>query len=95
MHCHCVCRLVYAGGAGGAGGAVTAAAEAISAALSVYRRHHRHDNVFMFKLMSSTRVCVMVQAWMGQKLVNVTFYEFFRCPIYNYLRLLLINSLTA
>ena len=23
----------------------------------------------------------MEQAWVGQKLVNVTFYEFLRCPI--------------
>ncbi len=27
----------------------------------------------------------MVQAWVAKKLVNVTFYEFFRCPIYKYL----------
>ena len=26
----------------------------------------------------------MVQAWVGQKLVNVTFYEFLRCPIYKF-----------
>ena len=24
----------------------------------------------------------MVQAWVGQKLVNVTFYEFLRCPFF-------------
>jgi hypothetical protein len=28
----------------------------------------------------------MVQAWVDKKLVNVTFYEFFLCPIYKYLR---------
>ena len=24
----------------------------------------------------------MVQAWVGQKLVNVTFYEFLQCPFF-------------
>jgi hypothetical protein len=28
----------------------------------------------------------MVQAWVAQKLVNVTFYKFLGCPIYKYLR---------
>ena len=28
----------------------------------------------------------MVQAWVGQKLVYVTFYEYFQCPIYKYLQ---------
>ena len=28
----------------------------------------------------------MVQAWVGQKLVNMTFYMFIGCPIYKYLR---------
>ena len=28
----------------------------------------------------------MLQAWVAKKLANVTFYKFFQCPIYKFLR---------
>jgi hypothetical protein len=34
----------------------------------------------------SDKLCGMAQAWVAQKLVNVTFYEFLGCLIYKYLR---------
>jgi hypothetical protein len=34
----------------------------------------------------------LVQAWVSQKLVNVTFYEFFNVQFYKYLRRLLLND---
>jgi len=34
----------------------------------------------------------LVQAWVSQKLVNVTFYEFFNVRFYKYLRRLLLND---
>jgi hypothetical protein len=34
----------------------------------------------------SLRTAGMMQAWVGQKLANVTFYEFFDVQFYKYLR---------
>ena len=48
---------------------------------------------YLSHLSNTSHIPSRVQAWVGQKLVNVSFYEFFGVWFYKYLRRLLLNEM--